>query len=211
MFDEAHNPRSYNIVNPEGTYGDIVRTKAGDPAKIAWNSTGEIGSAVSALMNPSMENISQGLGRMHKVRNFYNNIADPWSPMGDSTIDTHAIAAQYLRPLTGKDPEVLHNFGSGIKGQGGPKNSSITGMQGTYGINTEPYARAAADQGILPREMQSITWEAIRGLFDKKTPKIRQAAEGVWNQYKKGRITQSEAQESILELAGGVNAPAWTK
>jgi hypothetical protein len=70
-----------------------------------------------------------------------------------------------MRPLSGNSREVSHNFGTNVKGERGPANSSVTGAQGTYGLYAEAYRRAAAKRGVLPREMQSITWEAVRGLF----------------------------------------------
>jgi len=57
--------------------------------------------------------------------------------------------------------------------------------------------------------MQSITWEAVRGLFNNKTPKIKKAVSDVWKSYKKGEIEQEEAQKLITDIAGGFNAPTW--
>lgn len=209
VFDETYNPRTHRVIAPEGDYGDIVMGQSGQPKGTGWGSLAEISSAVDVLNNPSIENISRQMGGQHKVRNFYNNILAPNSPRGEVTIDTHAVAAGLLQPFSGKDAAVLHNFGSGLKGKGGTKNSAFTGNKGTYGIHAEAYRRAAEQRGILPREMQSITWEGVRGLFSNKTAKVKKEASDIWKRYKAGEIEQNVAQQLIYSLAGGIDAPSW--
>lgn len=210
-YDQAFNAPDHRIVTPEGDFADVRLTQSGKPYRVAWGSLNEIGKAVSILDNPSLDNISTMLGSQHKVRNFYNNIYAPGDPRGHVTIDTHAVAAGLLRPLSGNSKEVLHNFGSGVKGERGPANSSVSGAQGTYGIYAEAYRRAAQERGVLPREMQSITWEAVRGLFPDtfKTPKNAQQIDNIWLRYRKGRISLDEARNEVIRSAGGINPPEW--
>ena len=158
-YDEANNDKSYPIVRPDGSYGPLMTKKNGEPASVGWGSMDAIGNAVSAFENPSMPNISQAMGGNHKVRNFYNNIIAPNSPARDVTVDTHAIAAGLLRPLSGAAKEVEN--GLGLSGS----VDATTGSKGLYGAYAEAYRRAADARGIQPRQMQSITWEALRGLF----------------------------------------------
>jgi hypothetical protein len=154
------------------------------------------------------------MGEKHKVRNFYNNILAPQSPHGDVTIDTHAVAAGLLRPLSGKSLEVAHNFAN-HPGVGLPaaRGTAMTGIQGTYPLYADAYRKAAASRGILPREMQSITWEAVRGLFPDtaKTPAHNARVTDVWKQYRNGKIDQHEAQQRIVNLSAphGIPAPSW--
>jgi hypothetical protein len=63
----------------------------------------------------------------------------------------------------------------------------------------------------LPREMQSITWEAVRGLFPKnmKTKQNKALADAIWTDYKRGRKTIDEARNEIEKLFGGIDAPDW--
>jgi hypothetical protein len=101
---------------------------------------------------------------------------------------------------------VLHNLGGG-----GVPGSSILGVSGLYGLYADAYRRAAQQRNLLPREMQSITWEAVRGLF---TPEFKTAGNKakvaeVWKRYKLGDITLDEARDQITELAGGINDPSW--
>jgi hypothetical protein len=209
--DQAHNPREHFVVTSEGDFNG-VRTKAnGEPAKTGWGSNNEIAKAVSIFDNPTRENIHARLGGEHKVRNFYNNIYDPFSELGHTTIDTHAVAAGLLRPLSGNTREVSHNFGSNFPGEIGPKNSAFTGKNGTYGLYHEGYKRAAKEREILPREMQSITWEAVRGLFPDtfKNAKNVQEIEDIWKKHKSGKIDIDETRKQILEKAGGINEPEW--
>jgi len=210
-YDQAYNPREHQIVNPEGTFAGVRLTDKGVPYKTGWGSLNEIGKAINIYENPTIENISNSLGTMHKVRNFYNNIYDPTNQAGYVTIDTHAVAAGLLRPLSGASTEVAHNFASNVKGSVGPKNSSVTGVQGTYGLYAEAYRRAAQERGVLPREMQSITWEAVRGLFPDtfKNAKNSEIVDSIWLKYRKGQISQEEARNEVFKAANGINPPEW--
>jgi len=213
-YDQAYLPREHQIVTPEGDFAGLRMNSDGKtPTKTGWGSLNEIGKAIVILDDPSKANISNNLGDMHKVRNFYNNIYAPNDPSGAVTIDTHAVAAGLLRPLSGNSREVMHNFGSGLLGEGGPKNSSITGVKGTYGLYAEAYRRAAQERGILPREMQSITWEAVRGLFPDtfKTATNADKIDNIWLQYRKGKLSQDEARNEVFNAAGGINAPEWER
>lgn len=212
-YDQAYNPREHQIVNPEGTFAGVRLTDKGVPYKTGWGSLNEIGKAVNIFENPTLANISNNLGQQHKVRNFYNNIYDPTNPAGYVTIDTHAVAAGLMRPLSGASTEVAHNFGSNVLGQVGPKNSSVTGVQGTYGLYAEAYRRAAQERGVLPREMQSITWEAVRGLFPDtfKTSKNSELVDNIWLKYRKGQISQTEARDEVFKAANGIKPPEWER
>lgn len=214
-YDQAKNPREHQIVSPEGDFVGVRMNQDGKtPTKTGWGSLNEIGKAIVILEDPRIETISSNLGQQHKVRNFYNNIYAPTDPAGHVTIDTHAVAAGLLRPLSGNSREVLHNFGSGVVGEGGPKNSSITGVQGTYGLYAEAYRRAAQERGILPREMQSITWEAVRGLFPdtfKSQAKNVEQIDGIWLKYRQGKISLDEARNEVIRAAGGIDAPEWER
>lgn len=209
--DQAHNPREHFIVTPEGDFNGIRMKDNGEPFKTGWGSNNEIAKAVSIFDNPTRENIHARLGGEHKVRNFYMNIYDPQSSLGHTTIDTHAVAAGLLRPLSGNTREVSHNFGSNYPGEVGPKNSAFTGKGGTYGLYHEGYQRAAKERDILPREMQSITWEAVRGLFPDtfKNAKNVQEIEDIWKKHKSGKLDIDETRKQILEKAGGINEPEW--
>lgn len=214
-YDQAYLPRDHQIVSPEGDFvGTRMNGDGKTPTKTGWGSLNEIGKAVVIFEDPSLANISNNLGAQHKVRNFYNNIYAPNDPAGHVTIDTHAVAAGLLRPLSGNSREVMHNFGSGVVGEGGPKNSSVTGVQGTYGLYAEAYRRAAQERGILPREMQSITWEAVRGLFPdtfKSQAKNVDQVDNIWLKYRKGQLSLDEARNEVIRSAGGINAPEWER
>jgi hypothetical protein len=205
-YDQAHNPRGYSLVTPEGDVGGPVLNQDGSARKVGWGSMDEIAKAHAVLNDGSLSNISQQMGENHKVRNFYNNIVAPNAPNGDVTVDTHAIAAAHLRPLAGTDTEVSH--GLGVSGSA----SNATGSQGMYGLYAEAYRRAAEARGILPREMQSITWEGVRGLFSdvqKRDANFRQAIDDIWNSHQQGQIDAPTARRLVFERAGGINPPEW--
>lgn len=204
VYDQTYNDASYRTIMPEGSFGDFVKTTKDANARVGWKSLPIIANAISMIRNPSYENISSSLGAQHKVRNFYNNILAPNAPHGDVTIDTHAVAAAQLRPLSQADKEVVVNL------SGAPK-SAITGSIGTYGVHAEAYRRAAVARGILPRQMQSITWEAVRTLFTAswKTEKNRTTVNNIWQEYRDGKATIEETREKIATAAGGIKSPAW--
>jgi hypothetical protein len=205
MYDEAYNSPSYEVISPEGRKVGLVKKKDGTDSSVAHQSFPFIQKAISVLDDPSKENISSQLGTAHKIRNFYNNILLPKLAKEDVTIDTHAVAAALLRPLAQKSTEVQHGLGTDMP------SSSITGAQGAYGIYADAYREAARQRGVLPREMQSITWEAVRGLFPKnmKTKPNKALADAIWTDYKRGRKTIDEARKEIEKLFGGIDAPDW--
>jgi len=206
-YDEAHHPRGHKIISPEGYFLDWAVSKVGKRKATGWGSLSEITKAVSVLRDPSMENISASMGSAHKVRNFYNNIISPNGKHGDVTIDTHAVGAGLIQPLSGKSKEVEQNLGGT-----GSAGSTVAGLSGTYPFFAEAYRRAAAERGILPRQMQSITWEAVRGLFTagyKGQKKNTEFAKAAWEKYKAGDATLEETRSIIHEHAGGINEPDW--
>jgi hypothetical protein len=206
FYDEgnADPNRAYAIWNPEGTpSGEVARTTKGEIRQSGWGSFSMTGNALSILANDSRENISAALGDNHKVRNFYNNIISPEYGQ-DTTIDTHAIAAALLMPLGGGASQVKEGLG-----MSGPKNAD-TGLKSLYALYSEAYRRAAKTADILPREMQSTTWEALRGLFspeEKRDAKLEASVKDTWARYQKGTIDLAEAQREIL--ARGIKPPRW--
>jgi hypothetical protein len=211
IYDETYNPRGFRIVSSEGQF-------LGEPeGNVAWGSNVEISKAINSVMAADRDTVSGLMGSKHKVRNFFNNILAPNGPHGDVTIDTHAVAAALLRPLSGNSPEVHHNFGSSPAKAKQPagwkamKNIGDSGSHGSYGIYAEAYRQLAAELGILPRELQSITWEAARGLFTAKQKSSKPfvaSVTKVWSEVRAGDNID-DIRNRILEIAGGVNDPTW--
>lgn len=208
-YDEAHHSRDYNIVNPDGTFGPKATNADGSNSKVGWGSMDMISKAIASFNAPNMPTISQAMGLRHKMRNFYNNIVAPNSEHGDVTVDTHAIAGANLRPMAGEDKDV----DIGLGGSGG--KSAATGSNGLYGAYAEAYRKAAEERGILPRQMQSITWEALRGLWspsEKASPEINAHVQNVWNQYQLGEIDLPTAQRMLIYDEAGnsrITPPDW--
>jgi hypothetical protein len=198
--------QNFQVISPEGDRVGVSTTKGGAPAKLQWQSFDNIANAVSALDNDSLPNISASLGQNHKVRSFYNNIIDPSNP-DHVTIDTHAIAAGLLQPLGSAHARV--NLGLGTVA---PANNA-TGAKALYGLYHEAYTRAADELGILQRELQSATWEGVRGLFPSKfkTTNNIDATDNIWNDVTNGNQTADQARASISELAGGISPPTWAE
>jgi|HubBroStandDraft_4_1064222.scaffolds.fasta_scaffold00193_4 hypothetical protein len=220
--DKLDRKYGYYINNPDGThngvlarYGDEFPNKKGQPIPVSWGSTGEVSNAIKAFGANSMSDISEALGGGHKVRSFFNNIIAPWSQKGDVTSDTHAVAAALLRPLGAGSPEAASGMGAASPG------NAETGLNGFYPHVAEAYRRAAAEAGVLPRELQSITWEALRGLWSAREKSAKSnvrtgfvsqtdATNGIWQRYANNQMTMQQAHDAILGPQGErIRAPRW--
>ena len=211
-YDETYNPRTYRQVTPEGGFGDILKNDNGTPTRAGWlNGHGPMAKVISILQDGSLPNISRQLGSFHKVRNFYNNLYDP-SDDHSVTIDTHAMAGSLLLPLGSSSQVVLDGF----KAAG--KNAEL-GLFGSYVLYAEAYRRAAAERGILPREMQSITWEALRRLYPApfktrygKEPALAESISDTWAEYARRNGSVDDVRQGLLAIAtstGSIPEPAW--
>lgn len=201
MFDEEHNDRKFAIITPEGGMAGPSMGASG-PMSLRWGSYSTIQKAISVFEDGRAENVHHQIGKAHKVRNFYNNIFDPTNPNA-ATIDTHAIAAAALMPLSASDEIVGWGLGSGV-------SDAKLGLHGGYPILFEAYRRAAERREIIAREEQSITWEAIRGLFvaaEKKT--LKPIIAEVWGRYMNGEISLDEARSQVFKLSNGIKTPEW--
>lgn len=201
-YDKAHNPEARHALSPEGGTLDVVQNKSGKgPVKTSFMANKRIEDALSIIVDGSVDNVFKRIGSDFKVRNFYNNIFNP-NNLNAVTIDTHAVGAGLFSVVSANDSVVADNFGN-------PGNAT-SGQNGTYPIYFEAYRRAAQKLGIQPREMQSITWEAIRALFDASAKtNLRPQVEAVWKRVDKGEITADQAREEIFDLAGGFSKTAW--
>lgn len=203
-FDEAHNPKTYRALTPEGDLGEIMIADTGKPATVGWGSFNEIEKAVAAMESGGdFKILSDAMGGAHKVRNFFNNIEVPFSDMGDVTIDTHAIAAALMRPLAGDNK--LTKQGLGLVGG----TSKSFGTRGNYGFIADDYREVASNRGLLPREVQSITWEGVRGLFNNKSDSNKRAVNTIWSKVDSGELTQQQALDLIESAMGGFADTTW--
>lgn len=206
-YDEAHHDRGFRDVSPEGGFLDMAKTDSGKNDSVAWKSFNAIQKAISIHRDGSLENVHAQLGGEHKVRNFYNNIYAPNSPSPFVTSDTHQVAANLFLPLGADALEVGQNFGGT-----GTKSVSDRGLNGTYWYYSEAVKRAAESRGVLPREMQSISWEAIRSLFSatfKSDAGKVNAVRDMWVTYQEGNATYEDTIQSIVDFAGGYTPPTW--
>ena len=198
LIAETEFGKGVTNVTPEGEPNGPYLKADGTPVKNGWGSAGETAKALSILEDGSPENISDKLGKYHKVRSFFNNIVSPYSDLGDVTIDTHAVAAAFLMPYSQSAKPVAQNFATGTA------NSERDGMQGTYHIYADAYRQAANELGIPPYQLQSITWEAIREIYPAKSRNQKNVAEQEKN-FKENNIEQ--ARDRIL--GQGIPKPLW--
>lgn len=214
--------QTFSVISPEG---DVVRTatkKNGTDWKLVHQSYKFIGNAIEiAEMAPNtpfaqvMERVSAKLGGEHKVRSFYNNIINPWDKRS-VTIDTHADAAAWLRPFSSKSAQVKQSMGGA-----GASKSATTGVSGTNGVIAQAYFELADEMKLArPSELQSVTWEAIRSLFEPSHKKVGgkafTAIEDLHNQYISGKISHDKFFRFLKNTlrnadshASGFRAPDW--
>lgn len=218
-YDEATSGRNYREIAPNGDILDYMTNADGTRSKFIPATFRDMAKAINIIEGPgTLESISPLLGNEHKVRNFFNNILSPQSPL-DVTADTHQIAAGVLMPYGGSAPEVLH----GLSGASSPKQGmpwaniggQETGTTSAYGLHFDATRRAAEQQGWLPREMQSITWEQLRALMPSwmrgNHPFVGKAR-SIWGMVDAGDITPEQARAAIIEEAqklSGSAVPSW--
>jgi len=191
-FDQAINSPKVAITNPTGAFVGF------DTTPVRWNSTSEISKAINIFRNGDVKNVNENLGNGNKVRNFYNNIVDPNSSTPYVTADTHALSAALNSPISANDASGFGLF-----------NGSL---EPTYALVKEAYIRAAQVAGILPREMQSITWEAQRiGINDKNRTEVKK--QELFNYISESRKNKETAYERATELIARNRSadPTWGK
>jgi len=209
-YDQEYNPRGYAVITPEGNRIEPKANKEGTALlSVGWGSYAEISKAVTMYRSDDFVTLSQTVGGAHKVRNFYNNIIDPTNSK-DVTIDTHAVAAGLLLPVAGADSEVSHNFGTNNKGDTrriSNEGRAKYGHNGTYAIFAEAYRRAGAARNLKAREMQSITWEQVRTLFeaDQKNNNVLVESRELWYD----SADDKSARASVEKKFGGYGLPDW--
>jgi hypothetical protein len=201
VLAQSIHGREFRIISPEGRAMGLVTTKYGESRKNGWGSINEIEKAVRILRNGNLTNISENLGDEHKVRNFYNNIVAPNTPFGDATMDTHAVAAAHIMPFGSSAVEVEHNFGIGVPGSG------PLGVSGIYHLYIDAYTAAAKEIGLMPRQLQSITWEAIRQLYSAESRRDKNVVAAAAKTWK----INTNARARTQLLGKGISSPSWAR
>lgn len=196
LYDETYNPRTFNRIDPAtGNEMEVRTNQNGQPTRAGWGNFSNMDKALSILDDGSRKNISDQVGDSHKVRNFYNNIIDPSHPR-DVTMDTHAVGAATLTPMSGNTKEVTDNFG-------GAGSHAGTGVTGTYPLFADAYRKAAGELGIKARELQSVTWEKVRDMFpaEWKTEENMGKVHNEWKRYSDGKQSLADTRENILDMS----------
>lgn len=202
-YDAVMNPSTYNVLTPEGGVGGLASVPGGQgkPAKAFFFNPQSIADALSVIVDGSVDNIYDKIGTQFKVRDFYNNLYDP-SNAKAATIDTHAVGADTLTIQSSNSQPVQDNFGA--------VGNKTSGQNGTYPLHFEAYRRAAERVGLSPREIQSITWEAVRVLFEPNRKRVlRSVVDDIWKKFDAGKISADEARQKIFDAAGGLSKLSW--
>lgn len=196
LADAAQNDPAVRRVLLSGDYGDPF-------TDITWGNGDIVNKALNIADNPHMDNISAQMLGGGKVPSFYDNIAAPFDTNDVSTIDTHSAGAASLYPGGGNDSIVYRAMGLGGPGKGAPPGAADvarTGSKGLYGPLSDMHTLAGREMGVLPRGVQSITWEGVRGLWGQegKTPALKRAVEDIW----RSSSSPDEARFRVADLLG---------
>ena len=145
------------------------------------------------------------MGGEHKVRNFYNNLVDPDGEDGDVTIDSHALAASWMRYLA--LPAKLHGLGLGPakgkqpKGWKGAIANTGAGTSGTYAIYADAYRELAEEVGMLPDELQAVVWVVKRNAFINMFPDNIEAVDDEWRKFQSGKQELQATQDAVWDIS----------
>jgi hypothetical protein len=195
LYDEAHNPRSYETWGPDGKSHGLAKNQDGSLKKVGWSFQSHINKAIEILKDGSDENISKQIGYGHKTRNFYNNQLSPNDPRF-LTMDTHAVGVAQMRAVSGHTKQVSDNFGNIGNGP--------HGLKGTYPLHDAAYRLAAKELNIpIPSRLQSSTWVKFREVFndDFKTAANMTAVDAIWKEHTDGQITADQARNKVWDYA----------
>ena len=203
--------RSHSELNIGSEVKDETgKVRTGEPGigRLAWTSYTDIALALDMTRSPNMEAMSLLLGNQHKIRSFYNNIVDPNDiTYQDVTVDTHAVGAAHMAPFSQASPEVLANFGTSNT-LGTPTKNAASGLSGVYFLYADAYRIAASrlsqqlGQQVLPREVQSVVWEAIRDLYPDSFKRSNAAVEvrKMLDEVPKGNLSMKDAVDQIQDF-----------
>lgn len=217
-YNEAHSDRSYQVLSPEGEAIRTVVNQDGTNATAAWGTTNKLADVVRIIESqrePDIQKrrkiISDALGTRHKVRNFYNNILNPFSENRSWTSDTHNVGAAFFFPSTQNSVSVCHMLSTSPKanqlplmkllGYKGSSARKIHGSSGLYGLYADAGRDAARDLGLLPNQLQAITWTGKISIFSPLSPSERESVMETWMNYHDGGISWHAAEFDIRQRA----------
>jgi hypothetical protein len=153
-------------IDPQGNYTPIVTNKSAVMAHDPEDKQAKIFEVLQAAFDGDeekmLELIDKNLGDGAKVRSFYNNMSDPnEADFASITGDTHHAGVSLAIPGNNSEPW----FKTAIFSPSDVDNRTVGGPFG-YMLLKEATERFAERYGILPREAQSILWEAQRLLWN---------------------------------------------
>ena len=198
--------RGFKAFKPDGTMGEWRLNQDGvTKGKVTQQSIAAMGDAVEALLSEGDRSIiSTAMGTRHKVRSFYNNIVDPEGTDGDVTIDTHAISAVFLhwKPPAAVAHGLASNPGRADQPEGWETSASNDGVgsYGTYGIIADAYRELAAEEGLLPNELQALIWIIKKEAFDDMADVAKTGIDEAWRRFNVGEQTLEQTQDTLWDI-----------
>ena len=227
--------KDYDVFSPSGDAVSLMTDDDGNVRRMGFMGLSPIWKGFRILhQNSSVQVMDKELGEANKVRSFYMNLLYPNDMYGEVTNDTHNIAALAFMPLGSSAELVAQGLSGGHKGYSektvdgkkvkqpklfweeagvepfGVGNKAETGVAGLYAVFADAIREAAQERGVLPREMQSIVWEAVRGLMEnRKTDARKSSSEAIWKRYGERKISLPEAQRQLFALYPGIDYPTW--
>lgn len=216
QFKGKQHERGYRYFNPDGGFGDFhtnlpkTDEERDNPVKgkVAWQTQDAVANAVSSMFSDGDRHvISNAMGDVHKVRNFYNNLVDPDGKNGDVTINSHAIGAAWLKPLA--PYAKAHGLATGpnkedqqknLPGWKAARDNVGAGSKGTYGFYADAYRELADELGILPDELQAILWVTKRNAFVGMADDNIKLIDDEWMKFHNGQQELEETQDKVWNI-----------
>lgn len=177
LSDQEVKLRTFRFnVNEDGSYNiSVMRASAKSkhaPDEIHNKVFEVLTAAFNQDDNDLYDKIQNNLGEGNKVRSFYNNMSDPDEiNFASVTIDTHHAGLLLGIPYAASNKDIKDETGfDPMKGvfDIGAYYTDL-GAAPFYASMKEATERFAEKYGLLPREAQSILWEAQRQMWNTMT------------------------------------------
>lgn len=164
-------------VNEDGSYDVSVMEASAKSGHAPETEHRKVFEVLRAAFNGDdldlYDKIQNNLGEGNKVRSFYNNMSDPDDINFTSvTIDTHHAGLLLGIPYSALNDDIKKIFKDpdpmdGVFSIGG--SYTLLGAAPFYASMKEATERFAEKHGLLPREAQSVLWEAQRQMWNTMT------------------------------------------
>lgn len=163
----------------------------GEPYRAMWtNGMKNIAKAVRIYRGEDPNAVLSG----HKVRSFFNNIADPADlhHRGDVTMDVHAVSAAAHAMISAQSKTTKKMFDTG--------GSTALNAHGAYAMFADSYRNALGDlkdKGIVPKDMTPSQFQAAIWLYWRNLTNAKKYPDADLSSFP--RVTAAQNDDVVIE------------